>query len=227
MPQRPIKDKILVEIVKLHDRGGLGFREIGPRLGISHTRAHVLYKRKKAEMAELVAAKEPVKVKPVPRPRPKPAPKPKPKESIYEDAPPKEEIPLVPVEDAEMPVYQPPPEHVLDPSCPTVPRGVILEDAKLADKMNHLVQRLLAITEGEADIVIGDMTGPQRIEAAAKMIDKMRLLRNQSTENVNTHTFVDLISKLTASLRKGKQKKLPKAKAKTTPENPSLPEFLQ
>ena len=223
MAQNPLPQKLLDDIVKLRDRKGLGFREIGKLLNMDFSRVHKLYKAQKAKVEALLTPTEPVKVKPL---RPKAAPKPKvvavkPKDEIIHEP----EAPLVPVEDGELPVWQPPPEHVLDPSCPTVPRGVILEDDKLADKMNHLVQRLLAITEGEADIIIGDMTGPQRIEAAAKMIDKMRLLRNQSTENVNTHTFVDLISKLTASLRKGKQKKLPKAK--TTTENPSLPEFLQ
>ncbi len=189
---------ILDEILHLRDRKGLTFREISKVMGLDLKRVHQWYTLARKKRQELVDSLRPVAPPTVP---------PYISKSI-ESLAPGITPPLISAieepetfrigihNDAERAV-------ILDPSTPTVPRGVLLEDDKLADKLNHLIQRLLAITEGEADLLVQEMTGPQRIEAASKLVDKMRALRNQSTEVVNTNTFVDLISKITASMRKG------------------------
>jgi len=193
MAKRPVSKETRAEILRLRDRQCLGFREIATALDMDLCHTHKVYKKAKAEQRAMLEQLNNVPApQPVRRHRPCQAPTPPLIETIEEP-----DTFVLPVRTEEEKAI------ILDPSTPTVPKGVLLEDDKLADKINHLVQRLLAITEGEAELLVHEMTGPQRIEAAAKMVDKMRTLRNQSTEAVNTNTFVELIGKITASMRKG------------------------
>lgn len=112
--------------------------------------------------------------------------------------------PLVPTEDATTAAS---PVLATIDQFDTIPRNVKITDEQMADKINMLVPKLLGMTEGEAKLLIEDMSGAQRISAASNLIEKMRLLRGQSTENVSAQNFVVLISKLTAEIRSKDGKK--------------------
>jgi len=207
--------KIIQEIITMRDKSGLTFREIGRRLNIEHTTVYRTYEKHmkgvitvdkvgdKSDPALCLAVVKPERISEEmasTREETKVSVEPTGSVDVIENTESKEisearEINLVPVDDKERQICS-----------PLVKPGVLLDDNDMADKLNLLIPRLLGLTVGEFELVIADMPGSQRIEAASKLIDKMRLLRNQSTENVNTNTFVNIISKLTASMRKKKEK---------------------
>ncbi len=190
-----VTQAILDEILQLRDRRGLTFREISEVMRIDLAQVHRWYKLSRKRRQDLVESLLPPEVRSYTPKRLQPLAPDNSRPLVEVEAEP-ESFRIGGHTEAER-------AFILDPSTPTVPRGVLLEDDKLADKLNHLIQRLLAITEGEVELLVHEMTGTQRIEAASKLVDKMRALRNQSTEVVNTNTFVELIGKITASMRKG------------------------
>lgn len=223
---RPHKfsEELTLEILYLREKIGLSFRDIARQLRIKdHTTVFRAYKSLKPSENPAAIKKlqqqnrklglqtpppqKPPVVKVEPQIPVKPKPTPKPQEEAAEVVETKEPL-LVETEDAEdftcLPAtksnsettYLAPHDHY-----DTVPRNVKLTDDQLADKINMLVPKLLGMTEGEAALAIEEMTGAQRVSAAANLVEKMRLLRNQSTENVSTNNFVTLISKLTAQIR--------------------------
>lgn len=173
------RDKIL----SLKNKKGLTFREIGEIMSMDFSNVRKVYTKEMSRRQKLTVPK----IKKVPAAS---------KVVPVVEAVPGEAKNVTPV------ARQNPDSITIDISLPTVPKGVLLTDEQLADKMGHLIQRLLALTEGEADIIIADMTGPQRIEAAAKMIDKIRLLKNKTADAIDVNTFVSLITKLTAEIGK-------------------------
>ena len=215
-----------LEIVYLREKIGLSFREIAQQLRIKdHTTIYRAYKSlKPSENPDAIKKLRQQHKKlgiQVPPPQKPPVVKVEPQIPV-------KAAPTPPIEPTTEPTTQMPPQVETEeftclpatqtnaePSYlaphdlyDTVPRNVKLTDDQLADKINMLVPKLLGMTEGEAALVVEDMTGAQRVSAAANLVEKMRLLRNQSTENVSTNNFVTLISKLTAQIRlKGDGKK--------------------
>lgn len=177
------------KILELKNKKGFTFREIGSIISMDFSNVKKVYDKEMARRQKTIVPK----IKKVPKNKIVVKQEPQIVEALPEDL--KTVVP-----------QSPKCELVVDISSPTVPPGVLLNDEQLADKIGHLVQKLLALTEGEADIVISEMTGPQRIEAAAKMIDKIRVLKNKTTESLDVNTFVTLITKLTSEIGKKRLK---------------------
>lgn len=200
-PCRPyvISPAQVKEIVFLRDKVGLSFRDIALRLRIDdHTTVYRAYKRVTPskhvkELARDMNAHRSNGTLVIEAP---------PAQIVAPQTLTQPEPPVVVSEEVTNPPATKEPTY-LAPHDPydTVPKNTKITDEQMADKINMLIPKLLGMTEGEVALEIENMTGGQRVTAAVSLIDKMRLLRNQSTENVSTNNFVTLISKLTAEIR--------------------------
>lgn len=202
---RILTDSEVREIKYLRDKVGLTYREIADKLGVAdHTTVFRAYQRtnKKYSIQD-----DPTKVEPqipvesesepiIPLETKKKALTRLEKEIVKKTEELNKITPAQSLTQPIQPTYLAPHDDY-----DTVPRNTKITDDQMADKINMLVSKLLGVTEGEVKLVIEDMTGSQRISAASSLIEKMRLLRNQSTENVSSNNLVTLISQLTTQIR--------------------------